>query len=126
MSYKPAHYTSVAPYLTVTGAEQTIVFLETVFGAQRLRMQHRDDGSLAHGEVRLDDTVVMLTDAVPEWPAVPTHVHVYVSDVDAVYARAISAGATAIKAPTKGDDVDRRGGFQDAGGTTWWVATQQA
>ncbi|HST45626.1 MAG TPA: hypothetical protein VLK29_10440, partial [Luteimonas sp.] len=54
------------------------------------------------------------------------HVHVYVADVDAVYARALAAGATAVQAPVQKGDADRRGGFRDAGGTTWWVATQIA
>jgi len=124
MPYKPADYTSVAPYLTVTGAQRTIDFLVQVFNAQPLRMMSRDDGGIAHGEVRIDDTVLMLTDAVEGWPAVASHVHVYVADVDAVFARAIAAGAEVVKPPVQGDDEDKRGGFTDAGGTTWWVATQ--
>ena len=124
MSFKPPGYTSVAPYLTVNGAEQTISFLVDVFGAERLRMIPGANGSLMHGEVRINDTVIMFTDAVEGWPAVPGHVHVYVPDVDATYRKALSMGAIPVKEPTKGDDADKRGGFQDAGGTTWWVATQ--
>lgn len=124
MSFKPEGYTSVAPYLTVNGAENTILFLVHVFGAERLRIVPGENGRLMHGEVRIGDTVVMLTDAVDGWPAVPSHVHVYVPDVDATYQRALSIGAVPVKEPSKGDDEDKRGGFQDAGGTTWWVATQ--
>ena len=124
MSYKPTGYTSVAPYLTVTGAQATIAFLVRVFGAEPLRMITRDDGSVMHGEVRVDDTVLMFTDAQPEWPASPSHVHIYVADVDAVFARALEAGASAVKPPTAAGDGDKRGGFMDAGGTTWWVATE--
>jgi PhnB protein len=124
MSFKPETYTSVAPYLTVNGAEQTISFLVDVFGAERLRMHPGQDGKLGHGEVRIGDTVVMLSDAFDGWPAVPSHVHVYVPNVDETYSRAIAAGAIAVKEPVQGQDTDKRGGFRDPGGTTWWVATQ--
>ena len=124
MPHKPAGYTSVAPYLTVNGARRTIDFLVEVFDAQPLRMIPGEEGRIAHGEVRIEGTVVMLTDAQPEWPANPANVHVYVPDVDAVHARALAAGATEIQAPVQKDDPDRRGGFRDAGGTTWWVSTQ--
>jgi uncharacterized glyoxalase superfamily protein PhnB len=83
------------------------------------------DGRLMHAEVRLDDTVIMLGDASPpQWPAVPAHVHVYVPDVDAVYKKALAAGATSVQEPVKKQDEDKRGGVQDAGGTTWWIATK--
>jgi PhnB protein len=124
MTFKPAGYNSVSPYLIVNGAQGSIDFLIEVFGAQALRIIARGDGRLAHGEVRIDDTVVMLTDAVEGWPAVPTHVHIYVSDVDAVYERALRAGARSVQPPVQKDDPDKRGGFEDAGGTTWWIAQQ--
>lgn len=124
MIFKPDGYTSVAPYLTVHGAQGTIDFLIRVFGAEPLRMIPGNDGKMAHGEVRIDDTVVMLTDAVEGWPANPSHVHIYVDDVDAVFERALAAGASAVKQPVQEGDIDKRGGFTDAGGTTWWVSTQ--
>ncbi len=122
--FKPTGYTSVAPYLVVRGAEQTMQFLETVFGAQRLRCYPGPDGRLMHGEVRLDDTVVMLADASEDWQAGAAHVHVYVADVDATFRKALAAGAQSIREPVKGGDSDKRGGFMDAGGTSWWVSTQ--
>lgn len=124
MAYKPEGYTSVAPYLTVNGARDTIDFLIRVFGAQTLRMIPGAEGKIAHGEVRIEDTVIMLTDAVEGWPATASHVHVYVEDVDAVFGRAVAAGALIVKLPVQDGDADKRGGFKDAGGTTWWVATQ--
>ncbi len=126
MAYKPDGYTSVAPYLTVNGAQGTIDFLIRVFGAQSLRMIPGGEGKIAHGEVRIDDTVIMLTDAVEGWPAAPSHVHIYVNDVDAIFERALAARATIVKRPVQDGDADKRGGFTDAGGTTWWVSTQVA
>ena len=122
ISYKPEGYTSVAPYLLVKDAGKTIAFLEKVFGARPLRTHTGPDGRCHHAEVRIDDTVVMMGES-PEG-AMPAHVHIYVPDVDATYRKAMEAGATPVQAPVKKEDRDKRGGFQDAGGTTWWVGTQ--
>jgi len=122
-SHKPPDYSTVSPYLIVDGADRTIDFLTRVFGATELRRFPDDAGRLVHAEVRIDDTVVMLADGVEEWPPVPTHVHLYVPDVDATYRRALEAGATSVQEPVKKDDADKRGGVKDPGGTTWWIAT---
>jgi uncharacterized glyoxalase superfamily protein PhnB len=123
-SYKPTGYTSVAPYLIVNGAAHTIDFLVKAFGAEQLRRFDRPDGTVNHAEVRIDDTVLMLADAVEGWPAQASYVHIYVADVDAAYQRALAAGAESVQAPVKKDDPDKRGGVKDLGGTTWWIATQ--
>lgn len=125
-NYKPDGYNSVSPYLIVDGASRTIEFLTRVFGAVELRRFPAPDGSgrLMHGEVRLDDTVIMLGDAAPGWPPAASHVHVYVPDVDAAYRRALEAGAESVQEPIKKADADKRGGVKDPGGTTWWIATK--
>ena len=124
MAFKPDGYNSVSPYLLVNGAQATIDFLVTVFDSEKLRIIAGDNGVVRHGEVRIDDTVVMIADAIEGWPAVPSHVHVYVGDVDAIYARALKAGATSVQAPVCKGDPDKRGGVKDAGGTTWWISQQ--
>jgi uncharacterized glyoxalase superfamily protein PhnB len=123
-SYKPNGYTSVAPYLIVNGAGRTIDFLQRVFDAAEVQRMLRPDGSVMHAEVRIDDTVLMLSDAGSNWPAIASNVHIYVPDVDATYRRAIELGALSLQEPTKKDDQDKRGGVKDAGGTNWWIATK--
>ena len=123
-SYKPDGYTTVSPYLIVAGASATIEFLRNVFGAIELRRFPDPTGKVMHAEVRIDDTVVMIADGASGWPPVPSHVHVYVPDVDATYRRALEAGATSVQEPVKKEDADKRGGVKDAGGTTWWMATK--
>ncbi len=91
-SYKPDGYTSVSPYLIVDGANATIEFLRHVFAAVEIRRFADPAGKIMHAEVRIDDTVVMIADGVEGWPPVPSHVHVYVPDVDATYRRALEAG----------------------------------
>ncbi|PQO48210.1 VOC family protein [Blastopirellula marina] len=124
-SYKPDGYNSASPYLMVKGAAQTIEFLQKVFGAELLRHYEREGGGIMHAEVRIDDTVIMLSDAADAWPAIESFVHIYVEDADAVFQKGIDAGASVVQEPVqKSADDDRRGGFKDPGGTTWWVATQ--
>jgi PhnB protein len=123
-SHKPEGYNSVSPYLVVNGADATIKFLVEVFSAVELRRIPDDEGKLAHAEVRIDDTVVMIADAGDGWSPKPAHVHIYVSDVDAIYQRAIAAGAISVQEPIKKEDEDKRGGVKDAGGITWWIATK--
>ena len=124
--FKPENYSTVSPYLIVADAAATIKFLHEVFAATVLRKFPDAQGRLMHAEVRIDDTVIMLADSAPDWPAVPSYVHIYVSDVDATYARALAAGATSVQEPAKKDDDDKRGGVRDVGGTTWWIATRLA
>ncbi len=122
---KPAGYTSVAPYLVVAGAQQVIDFLKQTFEATELRRFDMPDGSIIHVEIRVEDTVVMLADGGGEWPPFPSWIHVYVTDVDATYKRALRAGGTAVQEPTHREgDPDRRGGVKDPGGNTWWISTQ--
>jgi len=124
--YKPESYTSVSPYLIVPDAEAVIGFMSEVFGAIELRrFADPDSGRLMHAEVRLGDSVVMLGNSVDRvWPAVESHVHVYVPNVDATYQKALQFGATSLQAPIKKADADKRGGFKDAWGTSWWVGTK--
>lgn len=124
LSFKPDNYNSVSPYLIVAGASRTIEFLTTVFDAVEIRRFADADGKIMHAEVRIDDTVLMLADGAEGWPPIPSYVHIYVADVDATYQRALAAGATAVQAPMKKEDADKRGGIKDAGGTTWWIATK--
>jgi uncharacterized glyoxalase superfamily protein PhnB len=123
-SFKPDGYPTVAPYLIVAGASNTIEFLRKAFDAVEIGRVPDPAGNIRHAEVRLDDTVVMIADGVEGWPPVPSHVHIYVPDVDATYRRAIDAGATSVQEPIKKQDADKRGGVKDAGGTTWWIATK--
>lgn len=123
--FKPDGYTSLSPYLMVTGAQRVIDFLKQTLDAKVLRRFDMPDGTIAHVELRIDDTVVMLAEGGGTWPSFPTWLHVYVPDVDATYNRALTAGGVAVQAPEqKPGDPDRRGGVKDPSGNTWWFSTQ--
>ncbi len=125
-SYKPQAYASVSAYVVAHNAQRVIDFVRQTFDAEELRRVDKPDGSIMHAEVRIDDTVVMITDGGGTSPAFPIWLHVYVPDVAATYRRALAAGGTSMQEPTQKDDPDRRGGVQDPAGNTWWIATQVA
>jgi len=69
--------------------------------------------------------VVMIADAIGGYPAFPAWLHVYVPDVDATYKKALAAGGVPVQEPMrKESDPDKRAGFKDPSGNTWWVSTQ--
>lgn len=124
-TYKPEEYNSLSPYLIVPGAQQLIDLLVEIFDAKALRRYEREDGSIMHAEVKIDDSVVMIADSTQEWPPNIHMLHVYVPDVDLTYKKAIGLGCKALQEPAiKGDDIDKRGMFEDFAGNQWAVATQ--
>lgn len=124
-NFKPDGYNSASPYLIVKKADATIDFLCQAFNGQPLRRLNREDGSVMHAEVQIDDSVIMLGEAIENWPAVNSHVHIYVSDVDVTYQKALAAGGTTIMEPAqRSEGDDKRGGVLDPNGISWWIATQ--
>ncbi len=123
--WKPSAYPSVSPYLICQDPERLIDFLIAVFDAALVRRFDRPDGALMHAEIRIDDSIVMIGGGATEYLSAQVHLHVYVSDAQAVHDRAIASGAEPVQAPVrKADDDDLRGGFRDPTGHIWWVATQ--
>ena len=119
----PDGYHSATPYLTVRGAETLLDFVKAAFDAEEISRMAREDGSLAHAEVRIGDSVVMLGEANEQWPPMPSTVHLYVGDCDATYLRALEAGATSLREPTDEVYGDRMAGVRDPVGDNWWIAT---
>ncbi|HZU73863.1 MAG TPA: VOC family protein [Acidimicrobiales bacterium] len=116
-------YHSVNQFLVVDGAEEAMRFLGAVFGATEQERITRPDGSIGHAEVRLGDSVVMLTEASPSLTARPATSYVFVPDVDAAFARAIEHGATVRSAPADQFYGNREAGVYDPWGNLWWMAT---
>lgn len=127
----PEGYPAVSPYLCVNDAAAAIEFYTKVFGAtERMRMP-APEGRIGHAELQIGDSVVMLADEFPEMGArsprtiggSPVIVSVYVKDVDAVFDRAIAAGAKALRPVENQFYGDRAGQFEDPFGHKWSVGT---
>lgn len=125
MATKPKGYPSVSVYIVAQGAQRVIDFLKTTFAATQLRRFDKSDGGIMHAEVRIDDSVVMISDGGGIYPPFPAWLHVYVDDVDKTYQRALQAGGVSVQEPVRREhDTDKRGGVKDPAGNTWWIATQ--
>lgn len=122
-TFKPAGYSTVSPYLLCASAQAVVDFLVATFDAEPLRRHEAPDGRIAHTEVRIGDTVVMLGEPGGEGPLPAAHLHVYVPDVAASWGRALAAGGTPVQEPQRKGDGDLRGGVKGPGGHTWWIAT---
>jgi len=114
---------TVTPYLVVEGVPKLIEFLKQAFAAQELGRMARPDGGVMHAEVKIGDSKVMMGEPMGDWKAKPCTLHLYVEDVDAVYQRAIQAGATSVREPSDQFYGDRSGGVIDPCGNYWGIAT---
>jgi PhnB protein len=124
-SFKPSGYNSVSPYIIVDGAQRLIDLLEKIFSCTVLRKYDTPDGRIMHAEVRIDDSVLMISDSTKEYPPNKSLLHVYVEDVDQLFARAIAHGCQSIQEPKRQEgDPDKRGMFEDFSGNVWAVGTQ--
>lgn len=132
VNHIPEGYHSVTPYLIVDGAAEAIRFYGEAFGASEvLRMPMGDSGKLAHAEIRIGDSHVMLSD---EWPdmgllgpkargGATASPMIYLEDADAAFARAVAAGCTAERPPEDQFWGDRMGTLVDPFGHRWTLAT---
>ena len=127
----PDGYPQVIPYLSVENASGAIEFYTTVFGARERMRMPAPNGKLGHAELEIGDSLVMLADVFPEMGGqtpqslggTPVTVMVYVDNVDAVFDRAIAAGATVEREVQDQFYGDRAGQFIDPFGHKWFVAT---
>jgi PhnB protein len=120
---KPDGYHTVTPYLIVEGAAGLIDFLKAAFAAQEFHRFAAPEGRIGHAEVWIGDSAVMLGDARAGWPPRESMLYLYVDDVDAIYQRAVDAGATSMQPPADQFYGDRSAGVKDAWGNLWWLAT---
>jgi PhnB protein len=121
----PEGFHSITPYVITAGADAVMAFAKATFGATERARFPASDGKVVHAEMQIDDSVVEFSDGSPAWPASPCQLHVYVSDADAAYRRALAAGAASVYAPMDQPYGDRECGVIDAGGNYWFVATHQ-
>jgi len=129
----PEGFRSVTPHLVCEGAAEALTFYQQAFGATELIRMPGPNGKLMHAEIRIGDSVLMLADDFPEYGSrgpralqgSAVTIHLYVEDADALWNRALAAGATALM--PLGDMVwgDRYGMLVDPFGHHWSIATHQ-
>ncbi len=120
----PEGYHTITPYLVVDGAEKIIRFMKEAFGAQALfEPMTRPDGKIMHAEFKIGDSVVMVADVSERAQATMDALHIYVPNVDAVYQKALKAGASSLMEPADQFYGDRSGSVRDPAGNRWHIGT---
>ncbi|MBI3817075.1 MAG: VOC family protein [Planctomycetes bacterium] len=128
--FQPENYHSITPYIIIKGAADAIAFYKKVFGAEDILRIPGPGGCVAHAEIKIGDSILMLADEMSEMgykgpglTGTPVALLLYVKNVDAVFGAAVAAGAKVTK-PVKDQFYgDRMGSFNDPFGHSWHVAT---
>jgi len=122
-SYKWAGAPTLQPYLHPLRAEPVLRFIKLAFGAEELGRYTAPDGVIHHTTVKIGNAYMEMGEAHGPYQPMPTMFYLYVEDCDALYKRALSAGATSISAPQDHPYGDRSGGVIDPFGNKWYIAT---
>jgi PhnB protein len=128
----PKGYHSITPQLTLDNAAQSIDWYTRAMGAEELGRSEGPDGKIIHAELRFGDSRVIVNDVIPGhgkgpqgYGGSPANLWLYVPDGDAVFSRAVSAGAKVQVPMTDQFWGDRAGALTDPAGYVWWIATHK-
>lgn len=127
----PDGYHTLTPYLTVEDGATALEFYAEAFGAEELFRMDGPEGKIGHAEMMIGDSPFMLADEMEAWGnrsprslgGTPTSLMIYVEDVDAVFQRAIDAGATEVMPVKDHFYGDRSGSVEDPFGHRWSIST---
>ena len=127
----PAGYHALTPYMTVKDGRAALDFYKKAFGAEKVLQLDMPDGSIAHAEIRIGDSIVMLSEENEAWGTKspltlggsPMFLMAYVADVDAAFRRALDAGASEVRPVANQFYGDRSGTLKDPFGHQWTLST---
>ena len=122
-SYVPRGLNNVNAYLHPLRAEPVIAFLKRAFGAQEVAKYASPDGVVHHAQIRVGDSVLEMGEARGKYEPMPAMFYLYVPDCDAVYRRALAAGAKSLHELTDQPYGDRNSAVTDSFGNVWYIAT---
>jgi PhnB protein len=121
VQHVPEGLRNVMPYLHPRGAPQLIEFLKQAFGAEEV-FRAQSEGIVHHAKIRIGDAIVEMGEAHGPYQPMAPALHLLVDDTDAVYTRALRAGAASVQQPTDRPWGQRSAGVTDKFGNLWWIA----
>ena len=121
--YKPSGYHTITPTIIVNGAARLTEFLKKTFDAKVLTSIPGPNNTIAHSEVQIGDSRLMIADAGPMFAAQASSFYLYVPNCDELYKRALAAGAKSEREPTDQFYGDRNASVIDEFGNRWAVGT---
>ena len=128
----PEGYHTVTPQLILDNAVQSIDWYKKALGAEELSRSPGPDGKIMHAEIKIGDSRIMMHDVMPgagkgpkELGGSPASLWLFVDNSDALFNRALGAGATVAVPMADQFWGDRAGALVDPAGYTWWIATRK-
>jgi len=129
----PDGYHTITPYLTTRNTNEAIEFYKKAFAATETGRLVMSDGGIAHAEIQIGDSKIMISEESEEWGNLspqalngsPVNLCIYVEDVDAVFAQALAAGATTKMEVEDQFYGDRMGSLIDPYGHIWSIMTHK-
>jgi PhnB protein len=121
----PKGFHTITPNIIVDDAEKAAEFFKEAFGASESYRLTMSNGKIAHCEMKLGNSIFNLGTSMEGWPARGLIAQIYVQDSDALFNRAVQAGATVIMPMTDMFFGSREGRVADPFGNVWTIATLQ-
>jgi len=130
----PEGYHTITPALIVNDARAALEFYKRAFGATVLAVADGPGGKVIHAAFKIGDSILMLADEFPKWGSVAPRsggtkqsmsLHIYVTDADTAFKRAVDAGATVVMPLTDAFWGDRYGQVTDPYGHKWSIGTHK-
>jgi len=121
----PDGYGTVTPWVVTRDTRRLLAFIKQAFEAEEIGLVEVEGGAIGHAEARIGDSVIMMFDS-PFPVATPGLLRLYVEDGDAVFDRAVAAGATVVTRLTELAWGDRVGRVRDPLGNLWWIQERVA
>jgi PhnB protein len=129
----PEGHHSLNTYIVVSDAARAIEFYKKAFGAVEMGRFPSPDGKIAHAEVKIGDSRLMLSDEFPfgycrtpeSLGGTSSNLWIYAEDVDSMFHRAVQAGATVKSPPQDMFWGDRTAHLADPFGHMWTLATHK-
>jgi len=117
---------TITPYLHPRSADRLIAFLTKAFGAELIARVPRSDGSVMHAQLRIGDSMIEMGEPQGPYDVMPSAIHLYVPNADAVYESALRAGAVSLQPMTEQAYGDREGCVRDPENNNWYIATHRS
>jgi PhnB protein len=121
-THVPKESRTVTPFLHVEAAASYIDFLTHAFGAVEEGRHAAPEGAVIYARLRIGNAAIELSEAEGPTASMPSGFYLYVADADALYRRALEAGATSLWPPADQSDGDRVAGVEDSRGNQWFIA----
>ena len=118
----PANYQTVMPYLIIKNAASFSLFMQSVFDAKEIHRTMRDENTIMHAELQIDDSTIMFADSTEQYQPSPAGLFIYVDDADERYEKSIEAGATVVM-ELSDQPYGRTCGVLDPFENTWWITS---